>query len=98
IVALNESILPGNLGWRVCFALGVVLGVVILLVRRNVPESPRWLLIHGREDEAEEIVADPERKVRQQHGDDTLPEPEGTLTIRQRQSIGLVTIARSIVS
>ena len=39
--------LPVNIGWRVCFAVGVVLGLVILLVRRNVPESPRWLFIHG---------------------------------------------------
>jgi MFS family permease len=97
IVALNEDIFPGNVGWRLCFGLGVVLGVVILLVRRNVPESPRWLIIHGREDEAEQIVASAERKVREQHGSQ-LPEPKGTLTIRQRKSIGLWTIARTIVA
>jgi MFS family permease len=45
--------LPVNVGWRVAFALGVVLGLVILLVRRNVPESPRWLFIHGRKPEAD---------------------------------------------
>jgi len=98
IVALNESIFPGNVGWRLCFALGVVLGLVILLVRRNVPESPRWLMIHGREDEAEQIVEGAERKVKAQHGDASLPEPDGTITIRQRRSIGIVTIARAIVT
>jgi MFS family permease len=50
IVMLNTAIFPVNLGWRLTFALGVVLGLVILglvilLVRRHVPESPRWLFI-----------------------------------------------------
>ena len=40
--------LPVSWGWRFAFGLGVVLGLVILLVRRHVPESPRWLFIHGR--------------------------------------------------
>ena len=45
VPATND--LPADVGWRLCFGLGVVLGVVVLLVRRNVPESPRWLFIHG---------------------------------------------------
>jgi MFS family permease len=49
LVLLNPKLLAVDLGWRLCFALGVVLALVILLVRRNVPESPRWLFIHGRE-------------------------------------------------
>ena len=43
--------------WRVAFLFGPVLGAVILLVRKNLPESPRWLLMHGREDEAEDAAA-----------------------------------------
>jgi len=43
-------------GWRLCFGVGVVLGLVILLVRRDVPESPRWLFIHGRREDAEPLV------------------------------------------
>ena len=46
VPATND--LPVNVGWRLSFGLGVVLGLVILLVRRHVPESPRWLFIHGR--------------------------------------------------
>jgi MFS family permease len=96
IVALNESIFPGDVGWRVSFGLGVLLGAVILLVRRHVPESPRWLLIHGREDEAEAIVADIEERVREEVGG-ALPEPDDTIKIRQRRTIGFGEIARTLV-
>ncbi|MFJ9713484.1 MFS transporter [Streptomyces sp. NPDC101234] len=95
IVALNTGFLPKNVGWRLTFALGVVLGLVILLVRRNVPESPRWLLIHGREEEAEEIVTSIERRVAAEKGG-PLPEPAGELVIHQRRSITFGEIARTV--
>ncbi|HEY4093968.1 MAG TPA: MFS transporter, partial [Baekduia sp.] len=95
IVALDESLFAGNVGWRLSFALGVVLGLVILLVRRHVPESPRWLLIHGREDEAEAIVADIEEQVRADVGTD-LPEPDSTIKLRQRRVIGFGEIAKTL--
>ena len=47
LVLLNPRILPIAIGWRLVFGLGAALGAVILLVRRHVPESPRWLLMHG---------------------------------------------------
>jgi MFS family permease len=49
--------LPHAIGWRVVFLLGAVLGGAILFLRHHVPESPRWLLLHGRVDEAEAVVA-----------------------------------------
>ncbi|MFJ5639305.1 MFS transporter [Streptomyces sp. NPDC093223] len=95
IVALNTDFLAKDVGWRLTFALGVVLGLVILLVRRNVPESPRWLLIHGREQEAEEIVSSIERRVEAEKGE-RLPEPERELVIHQRSGVTFGEIARTV--
>jgi MFS family permease len=83
------------LDWRVCFGLGFVLGLAILIVRRHVPESPRWLFIHGREQEAEEVTRDIERQVVESTGAE-LTEPEESITIKQRRSIPLWEIARAI--
>lgn len=102
IVALDTDLFAINVGWRLTFALGVVLGLVILLIRRNVPESPRWLLIHGREEEAERLVSSVEEQVAEEHEEHTgrreLPRPAGEITIRQRESIGFGTIARTVFS
>ncbi|MFD2416803.1 MFS transporter [Amycolatopsis pigmentata] len=92
ILLLNPSFLPVDLGWRVAFGLGAVLGLVILVVRRHVPESPRWLFIHGREAEAERIVTEIERDVTERTGA-ILTEPESSLTVRQRRSISFREIA-----
>ncbi|KFF96277.1 MFS transporter [Streptomyces scabiei] len=97
IVALNTDLFPANVGWRLTFALGVVLGLVILLVRRNVPESPRWLLIHGREQEAERLVGEAEEQVEAEKGR-PLPPAESEMTVHQRESIGFGTIARTVFS
>ena len=74
-----------------------MLGVGILIVRRNVPESPRWLFIHGREEEAEQIVRDIEQRVEQEIGKSLDPVDE-TLTIRQRKTIPLSTIAKTVTT
>ncbi len=98
VVFLNTANFPINIGWRLSFVLGAVIGLAVLLVRKNVPESPRWLFIHGREKEAEKIVKDIEDDVAEQSGE-SLSEPEGDpLTVRQRKTIPLPLIVRSVVS
>jgi MFS family permease/CBS domain-containing protein len=92
---LDTRIFASNVGWRLAFAIGAVLALIILFVRRNVPESPRWLFIHGRDAEAEALVADIERQVTESSGQQ-LVEPDRTIRIKQRKSIGLGTIAKTV--
>ncbi|MFC9618206.1 MFS transporter [Streptomyces sp. NPDC056938] len=95
IVMLNTDYFPKDLGWRLTFALGVVLGLVILLVRRNVPESPRWQLIHGHSEDADKLVDSVEREVEEEKHEE-LPPPAGEITIHERKSIGFGLIAKTV--
>jgi MFS family permease len=84
IILLNGHFFSPMQGWRFVFAIGACLGVVIIFVRKFVPESPRWLMTHGKEKEAESIVHEIEEEIKKTKGD-ALPEPEGKpLTMRVR--------------
>jgi MFS family permease len=63
LLLLNPNRVPIWLGWRCAFGIGAILGLVVVFFRRWIPESPRWLMIHGYNDEAERIVSAVERKI-----------------------------------
>src|SRR5947208_216522 len=63
VVLLQPGLLPPDLGWRFAFGIGAVLGLFILFLRRWIPESPRWLMLHGRLDECETVIGEVERRV-----------------------------------
>jgi MFS family permease len=63
IAFLQPGMLPPDWGWRAAFGIGSALGLIILFLRRFVPESPRWLMLHDRLGEAEAVIAAIERRV-----------------------------------
>ncbi len=63
LLLLDSGILPPTFSWRLAFGIGAAIGIVVLILRRYVPESPRWLMIHGEKGEAEQVVSQIEQKV-----------------------------------
>jgi MFS family permease len=63
LVLLDPNRFPVSLGWRFAFGIGATLGLIVIFFRRWIPESPRWLMIHGRNRDAEQIVTDVERRI-----------------------------------
>jgi Sugar (and other) transporter len=98
LVLLDTSIFAPDIAWRLAFAIGAVLGLGILLVRRHVPESLRWLFIHGRDEEAELIVGEMEEEVRSETGQELDEEPGEPITVRQRKSVSFREIASTAFS
>ena len=97
VLLLNPSIIPEPLGWRLCFIFGAVLGIAIILVRRFLPESPRWLMTHSRIREAEEVVSRIEQQVARDERVESLPEPRGSITVRTRpHGTTIATVAREL--
>lgn len=95
LLLLNPAIFPESVGWRLCFVFGAVLGVAIIIVRRVIPESPRWLMTHGRVREAEVIVSQIEQQVVEDRGT-ALREPHGTIAVHPRPHATIMTVAREL--
>src|SRR6202000_2978837 len=87
LVLLDTSHFPAHIGWRLRFGGGALFRIFVWLVRPNVPESPRWLFIHGHDQEADRVVAEIEADIQRETGR-PLPKPPGKpLKIRPRETI-----------
>jgi MFS family permease len=91
-IFLNQ--LEPNIGWRVAFLLGPVLGLVIILVRRNLPESPRWQVMHGYKDEAEKTIDYIEHEVRESGRELPHVDEDKAVEIKPTEDIGYFALAR----
>ncbi|WP_218054314.1 MFS transporter [Phenylobacterium immobile] len=74
VVVLDPALLPPEWGWRVAFIGGGLLALIVIYIRRYIPESPRWLMTHGRGAEAERIIAEIEAHVVRDSGAPLSPE------------------------
>jgi MFS family permease len=98
LVLLDPHIFSADLGWRLGFGIGAVLGLGILLVRRFVPESPRWLVTHGYVAEAETTVAGIETLVAAE-AQARLPtvDPADAITVHPHRTFGFGHIVRTVL-
>jgi MFS family permease len=92
LVLLNH--LAPNLGWRIAYVVGPVLALVIIFVRRNLPESPRWQIMHGRQQAAEGSIGEIEQDVERTKGALPPVDPSKELEIRPAAQIGYLALLR----
>lgn len=98
IVILDPRLLPPNLGWRIGFGMGAVVGLFILALRKYIPESPRWLMTHGYKDEAEKTIETIECEVSTQCGQELKPVFGQALKLHPRKSFGFGVVARTMLT
>ncbi len=94
ILVVNH--LPVSYSWRIAFLAGPALGFVILFVRKNLPESPRWLLMHGREEEAEAAVSEIEQLTESTGGTIGEVDESKAIEITPANDIGFIALARTL--
>src|SRR6202163_3745583 len=95
IVLLDPHLIGPDLGWRLAYLTGAALGLVVFVMRMWIPESPRWLMIHGRPEEAHAIVAEIERSVIG-HAQDPRQQAFPKIKLRMRDHTPLREVARTL--
>ena len=96
LILLDPAVIPAQYGWRSVFFIGSVLSIGIIFLRTFIPESPRWLVIHGREKEAEAVMGDIEKQMKN-HGSQ-VPDPSNLkpMTIHARDHTPLAIVFKTI--
>jgi MFS family permease len=89
---LNPDLVPGNLGWRIAFFIGPILGLIIIFIRRHIPESPRWMMTHGRGAEAERIVQEIETEVEGQGFKLSPVDASEAISLHPRESVSFAAL------
>jgi MFS family permease len=93
---LDPALFGPDWGWRIAFGSGAVLGLFILYLRRFLPESPRWLMLHGKVGEAGKVLDEIEAQVRAS-GHRELPPFTPTLTLGETHRLTLGSVARTLL-
>jgi MFS family permease len=96
IVLLDPHLIGPDLGWRLAYLTGAALGLVVFVMRMWIPESPRWLMIHGRPEEAHAIVAEIERSVIG-HAQDPRQQAFPKIKLRMRDHTPLREVASTLI-
>lgn len=96
-LALDPALVPLAIGWRFAFVVGGVVAVVAIVLRGYVPESPRWLMTHGRLPEAERVVSEIERRVVKEVDRPTFARPSARVRLRSHHSRGLRDVGRILL-
>jgi MFS family permease len=98
IILLNPQDINPDLGWRVAFGMGAVLAIAVLFVRKNIPESPRYLMTHGKWDEADRVVKQIEETVERQKGPLPPPDEKAVVEIDPSRKVGIGGILQAILT
>jgi MFS family permease len=101
IVLLDPQLIGPDLGWRLAYLTGACLGLVVFVMRMWIPESPRWLMIHGRPDQARAIVEDIERSVTgkvQERAQDPGQQSLSKIKLKMRDHTPLREVAHTLFS
>jgi MFS family permease len=97
IVLLDPAVAPPDIGWRLAYLIGAALGLVVFVMRMWIPESPRWLVIHGQPQHAQQIVADIERSATG-HVQDARQNAFTKVRLKTRHHTPLAEVARTLFS
>ena len=96
LVLLAPGRLPPDVGWRAAFGTGAVLGLAVIGLRHDIPESPRWLMVHNRVEEAEAVARQIELRVYGGSGSPPVPQA-GRIRLRRRERTSLAEVARTLL-